>query len=224
MQKDYVATLYNEAERPITTYPVQLASYLIERFKIPKNSLLLDVGCGRGDFSLGFMKNGLRVEGVDISDFAKKDLKKNGITLYMNDIIHDSWLFPDNYADVIFSKSVIEHIHDPNNFMKESYRVLKPGGRIIVMTPDWETVYKIFYDGHSHVQPYTKRGLKDLLRISGFRDIQTEQFYQLPIIWKYSFLKFFSSFLRRIMTPNTEIKNKFIRWSLELMCLGTGIK
>lgn len=224
MRQDYVATLYNEEERPKTTYPLLCTRYLVDRFLILPNSLLLDIGCGRGDFARGFLECGLRVEGVDISVFSIKENTNSGVTIKKANVFESRWPFPDNYADVIFSKSVIEHIHNPEIFMNETYRVLKPGGRIITMTPDWETCHTSFYNDFSHVQPYTVRGLRDLLRMSNFHDVITEQFYQLPIIWQYPMLKIVSSVLRRVLTPDPSINNKFIRWSLELMCLGTGIK
>lgn len=224
MQKDYVATIYDEKERPKTIYPFLLARYLVDRFSIPAGSLLLDVGCGRGDFTFGFHENGLKTEGLDISEFSAQEFSKNKMKIYVTDIFYDPWPIPDNYADVVFSKSVLEHIHNPDHFMRETYRILKPGGRIITMTPDWETGYRIFYDDHTHVQPYTKRGLRDLLKMFNFHKVAVEQFYQLPVIWKYPVLKTISCTLRCIMPPNSNIKNKFIRWSLDLMCLGTGVK
>ena len=47
-QRDYVAVTYNEKDRPFTQYPDKLARYLSSRYKLPKGSKLLDLGCGRG--------------------------------------------------------------------------------------------------------------------------------------------------------------------------------
>ena len=44
--KNYNSTIYNEKERPVTTYPDELAKYLVERFHIKKGSKVLDNGCG----------------------------------------------------------------------------------------------------------------------------------------------------------------------------------
>ena len=55
--------------------------------------------------------------------------------------------------DVIYSKSVIEHFYYPEKILKEAYRVLKPGGIIITLTPDWEFIYKSFYEDFTHRTP-----------------------------------------------------------------------
>ncbi|QQG45427.1 MAG: class I SAM-dependent methyltransferase [Candidatus Sungiibacteriota bacterium] len=224
MKQDYVQTIYNEKVRPKTSYPKKLTKYLIDRFRIPGGSLLLDVGCGRGDFTLGFKENGLEVEGLDSSDFSVSELGRSGIRVSKIDFSRNRWPFSDNSFDVVFSKSVIEHLPNPENFICESYRILRPGGRIITMTPDWKTGLRIFYDDYTHVHPYTTAGLRDLLLLFSFRQVSSEQFYQLPVIWKLPFLKIISWVLRRIMYPSSDINIKFIRWSLDLMVLGSGIK
>ena len=92
------------------------------------------------------------------------------------------------------------------------------------MTPDWKSQRHIFYDDFTHVHPYTQISLKDMLKIYNFQNVETETFYQLPVLWKYPWLKIFSKCLQ-IFGPVKKIyKNKFIRWSRELMILGTGIK
>ena len=108
--------------------------------------------------------------------------------------------------------------------LKESYRVLKQGGRIISMVPDWHTCMYIYYDDHTHVQPYTKTGLRDCLRIYGFKNVESEQFYQLPIVWKYPCVKIICRFLRLLGPVKKVNKNKFYRFSRELILLASGIK
>ena len=54
------------------------------------------------------------------------------------------------------------------------------------MVPDWQSCMFIYYDDFTHVQPYTVTGLRDALRMFGFRDVESELFYQLPVVWKYN--------------------------------------
>jgi len=120
--KDYIKIVYNEHERPITKYPEQLTEYLFYRFKMKKGDKLLDNGCGRGDFLFGFAIQGLECYGTDISGYLKEiDLK--GVKFFLCDIEKEKLPFDDNFFDIVFTKSVIEHFYDPNNFMKECYRV-----------------------------------------------------------------------------------------------------
>ena len=69
-KSDYVNIVYNEKDKPYTTYPSIFIKFLISKYKISKNSNILELGCGRGEFLNQFIKNGLKGHGVDLSDFA----------------------------------------------------------------------------------------------------------------------------------------------------------
>ena len=72
------------------------------------------------------------------------------------DLENESIPYSDNTFDFIYSKSVIEHVRNADNFVSESYRVLKPGGIAVFMTPDWGTQYKTFWDDYTHVILFNK--------------------------------------------------------------------
>jgi len=188
-----------------------------------KGDKLLDIGCGRGDFTRAFKDLGLDVTGIDREKGDKAVL--DGIDVRLSDDFeNNAFPFEDNSFDIVFSKSVIEHVGKPNNFMRETHRVLKPGGRVVTMTPDWHSQMYIFYDDPTHLHPYTCTGLKDLLAMYGFKEIKAELFYQLPVVWKYPFMKIVCLGLQLLGPVKKIYKNKLIRWSRELMILGTGIK
>ena len=218
----YLKIIYNQEKRPITKYPSQLANLFFSRFNMKKGDTFLDIGCGRGDFLRGFKELGLGVFGIDSERSNSETLKD--IDVKILDIEEAPFPFEKETFDFVFSKSVIEHLWNPDNFIKESYRVLKPGGRIIVMTPDWVSQRIIFYDDFTHVHPYTKTSIDDFLKIYNFKKVEAEIFYQLPILWKYSLLKKLSKVFQVLGPVKKIYKNKFIRWSRELMILGTGIK
>lgn len=187
-----------------------------------KGYKLLDVGCGRGDFLKGFQDLELDVCGLDNEKSHSQMLK--GIEVRYANIENEPFPFDSQMLDVVFSKSVIEHLFDPENFMRECYRVLKSGGRVIIMTPDWISQIKIFFDDYTHRQPYSVSTVKDILNIFGFKEVSSELFYQLPILWKYAVLKILSRILRLFVPVTTKSRIRFVRWSVELMILGTGIK
>lgn len=219
---EYLNVVYNEKDKPYTEYPFQLCQYLFQRFNMEKGEKLLDIGCGRGDFSKGFKGAGLEVSCMDLEESNSEILK--GLEVKKLNFESDNFPFNNETFDIVFSKSVIEHLKNPENFIKESRRVLKPGGKIIIMTPDWQSSYLIFYNDYTHFHPYTELGIEDLLKIYGFKEIKTEKFYQLPILWKYPWLKIFSRILQFLGPVKRIYKNKFIRWSRELMILGYGEK
>ena len=80
--------------------------------------------------------------GIYISSFAGSNLK--GINIKTGDFDKDKLPYEDNFFDIIYSKSLMEHLSNPENFLEEAYRILKPGGKIICMIPDWEANYKIY--------------------------------------------------------------------------------
>ena len=68
---NYVDVIYNPNVKPFTNYPAKLINYLSKRYKLVKNSTLLELGCGRGEFLKEFIDHGMIGYGVDISDYAK---------------------------------------------------------------------------------------------------------------------------------------------------------
>ena len=70
--------------------------------------------------------------------------------------------------------------------------------------------------------PYTKYSLLDAYKIFGFNGSKAELFRQLPIVWKYPFLNYFCYLISPFIPVRT--KNKFFRWSRELMVIGWGLK
>lgn len=228
MQKDYVSVIYDEKRVPKTDYPVKLATYLSRRFDIEKGDKLLEIGCGRGEFLKAFANLGINSYGVDISDYCAKNKVSSKVACV--DISKNKFPYENNSFDCVYHKSLIEHFYSPEHIMKETYRVLKPGGKIIVLTPDWVSQMKVFYEDFTHCRPYDKQSLHDALNICGFSDVHTKLFYQLPAVWKYPFLKMLSCIIRMIFSTKaarkiTQITGiQFFRWSVELMILGYGKK
>jgi ubiquinone/menaquinone biosynthesis C-methylase UbiE len=226
--KDYVSVVYDEKRTPKTDYPGRLIRYLIDRFGIPLGSKLLEIGCGRGEFLEFFQRAGLDCYGVDLSDYCKKNT--TGLKVDCLDVAKENLPYSDDYFDVVYHKSVLEHLYSPDRIMQETYRVLKPGGRIIVLTPDWLSQMKTFYEDFTHCRPYTKSALQDVLGVYGFSDVHVELFYQYPAIWKYPVIKAISKLLQLLIsTPMARkltalTKIKYFRWSVELMVLGYGKK
>jgi ubiquinone/menaquinone biosynthesis C-methylase UbiE len=224
--KKYLNVVYNEKAKPYTKYPLQLCRYLFERYGMRAGDKILDIGCGRGDFSRGFKDLGLKVSCLD-KDVSLSGLRKElleGIELKQADLERDKFPYSDESFDFVFSKSVLEHLANPEHFVSESRRVLKNGGREIIMVPDWQSQIYVFYNDYTHLRPYVPNGVSDLLKIHDFKNVQAELFYQLPALWEHPWLKVFARLLQ-VLGPVKKIhKNKAMRWSRELMILGSGIK
>jgi len=180
---NYIELSYPDSEYAINQYPQQLCNHLSLRF-FTSPGCLLDIGSGRGNALVGFMRNGLAVKGVDIDP-----ISLSNVDIQKCDLEKDKLPFEDNTFDYIYSKSVIEHISNTQHFVKEIYRVLKPNGVVVCLTPDWKTDYKMFWDDPTHVKPFTKKGFRKAFELEDFTDIKCERFYQLPFLWKHPSFK-----------------------------------
>lgn len=222
----YVNTIYNEEKVNFTQYPNKLIKYIVQRFKLNSNSKVLELGPGRGEFLNEFQKLGFDTYGVDQSLYAKE---KYGLKITQVDIAKKPLPYESNYFDYIYSKSFVEHFYYPDEVLTEAMRVLKPGGKIITLTPEWNFIYKSFYEDFTHRTPFTKMSLEDMLKIIGFKKIHVESFKQLPILWNENIIikNVFSlfSFITRITVPDFfRMKNKWIRFSKEIMILSIAEK
>ena len=225
---DYLNIIYDQKSHPKTSYPEKLVKYLFNSFKMQKGQIFLEPGCGRGEFLNEFYKLGLKCHGIDLSQHAGSMLDKKVDVIKGFDLENDKWPYPDNFFDIIYSKSIIEHFYYPDKIFEEAHRVLKPGGIIITLTPEWKYIYKSFYDDHTHRVPFTKSSLGDILKLHNFKQIHVESFIQLPIIFNmniFSPLIKLCSVITRILFPDfLRMKYKWVRFSKEIMLLAIARK
>jgi ubiquinone/menaquinone biosynthesis C-methylase UbiE len=220
--RDYVSVQYDPSLRPITSYPDKLAKRLCELHRIPHGAKLLEVGAGRPDVLNGFKRQGLQVFGCDISPASKEACEKDKIPFKLVDFVKHALPYKDNSFDVVYSKSVIEHMPEVLEFVTECRRVLKPGGIFLALTPDWNANYKTFFDDFTHVRPMTRRSMRLILGVADFDSVDSYRFRQLPITWRSSFVNGICACIAPFVPANT--RRPFFRWSRELMLVGTGKK
>jgi len=232
---NYLETIYFTEEYGKDKYPQKLCNYIYEKYfenYISKNNIktpkLLDVGSGKGNHLVGFSRLGMEVCGIDERDECLKILKD--FDIQECDIEREKFPFKDNFFDFVFSKSVLEHVENTDNFLKESLRVLKPGGIAIMLTPDWKSQINFFWDDYTHVKAFTRKSLQNAMKINGFSKVECSYFLQLPFIWKHPFLTFVTKMIS-LLPDSLKWKDKeesqprkLIRFSKEKMLLAIGIK
>jgi len=226
----YLDVTYAPDKAPRTSYPGQLAQWLVDTAYRGKGRLL-DVGCGRGEYLEAFHQAGMNVAGVDISPAAPRYAAPHHVEVI--DFESGKLPFPEGSFDFLFSKSVIEHIREPASLLGEVHRVLKPGGTAVIMTPSWEyTYWGPFYIDHTHVTPFTKMSLDEILTMSGFQTPAVSYFRQLPFLWKNPALNWVARVISALPIPYRPIHaapwpdelNKLIRFSKEVMLLAIARK
>lgn len=103
-------------------------------FRMFKGKKVLEIGCGSGNDALKFVLNGAKYIGIDLTDKAvtatKKKIKNQGLVYKMNAEFID---YPDNHFDLVYSFGVIHHSINPDNILREAYRVIKPRGYLCIM-------------------------------------------------------------------------------------------
>lgn len=223
MTKDYLSVSYDENKTPFTNYPAKLSNYIVKKYDFGKDSKLIEFGSGRCEIAKNFKISGLQVTCIDNSIEAKNYAEKNLLN-FINHDLNSKVPFPlqDSSFDIVFCKSLIEHLENPEFFIKECFRVLKVGGKILILTPDWEANYKIFFDDFTHIKPFTKISLSQLLETYNFSNISVIRFRQLPLTWNSKYINLISKIIAPISPIRSKIK--FIRWSKELMLMGFATK
>ncbi len=100
-----------------------------------KGGKALDVGCGVGQVVARLMSGGADAYGLDVSAPNIKRAQKVSTNCKLYD--GGRFPFPDNYFDSAGALNVLEHVEEPEAFLSEIARVTKPGGRVVVSSPNF---------------------------------------------------------------------------------------
>lgn len=140
-------------DRVLTTYARLLDMFAAEKLQ----GKFLDTGAADKGFEKVCRIHDIECESIDIDmgvDFEK-----------------DGFPYDDRSFRYVNSNSVIEHLRNPGNYLREVYRVLEDDGFFILVTPHWPYAYKEFYDSFTHYQPYSYKSLNNLLAAYNFKTI-----------------------------------------------------
>jgi SAM-dependent methyltransferase len=143
----------------------EICRYLEARF-IPSGATILDAGTGYGDF-INHVRARRKVA-LDLSAAAAAHLAPD-----VEFHAHSCTAMPEFAAgtfDVVFASNVLEHLtrEEVRAFLDEARRVLRPGGRLILVQPNFRYCAAQYFDDYTHVQIFTHVGLSDLLASLGF--------------------------------------------------------
>ncbi len=103
---------------------------------LPKDGKVVEAGCGLSQYVLGLKARGYDVEGIDFDQNTVEMVRELFPDLPIWQADARNMDVPDNHYSGYISLGVIEHLPEgPDAFIKEAYRVLKPGGRAIFTVP-----------------------------------------------------------------------------------------
>jgi len=141
---------------------------------IVKNTRLLDIGCGSGQFLHEMKSFGVQTYGVEPGVFPDENSKQNGLDIFCGNLLDAQ--YPDARFDIVTMNHVLEHVHNPREILCEIRRILKPGGRFIVAVPNTRSLaFRLFgknwyqLDTPRHLVMYSDHILASMLGQTGFK-------------------------------------------------------
>ena len=167
-----------------------------------------------GEFLHGFSQLGFDAVGFDRSRPAQPRFSE---PVVVGDYEQQGLPFEDGQFQVVFNKSVFEHVRDISPLLRECHRVMEAQGRLVTLVPDWMAQWRHFYDDWTHVRPFTLTGLRECIQSHGFEVKEAIRFRQLPLLWDHPYLSPLSD--AAALLPNAFKRSKFVRFSKEWMLL-----
>ncbi len=163
------------------------AAHRVHQYR--RRGRLLDVGTGFGFFPAEMKDKGWEAAGVEISkkaiDYARDAL---GLTIFPGPL--ERVAFPDGDFDAVTAFYVIEHLSHPMTFLKECWRILKPGGLLLLRYPHTTPIKNFLrflgiknrlYDLPAHLSDFSPGVIQQCLESIGFEKCQhTIGGYTLP--------------------------------------------
>jgi 2-polyprenyl-3-methyl-5-hydroxy-6-metoxy-1,4-benzoquinol methylase len=138
---------------------------------------ILDVGCGSGELLARMQAFGWRTEGIDVDPAAVAVARGRGLSVHTGSLHERN--FPDAGFDAVVMSHVIEHVHQPRELLAEVRRIVKPGGRMVIATPNASSLgHRMmraawpFLDPPRHLQIFTPPALEATVRAAGFEEVR----------------------------------------------------
>lgn len=128
--------------------------------KNEKTIIILDDGCGTGE-NLKLLAHYGKAQGVDISGLAVSFCRNKGFT-DVKKINAASLPFEDQKFHLILLSHVLEHVKSDLQVLKEAKRVLKKGGRILILSPAFSLLWSRHDELLKHLRRYKYSDIKNL--------------------------------------------------------------
>ena len=161
---------------------------------LPADAKILDVGCGDG-FHLNLLrqygKKTWTLEGIDLDKRAIEMAEKSGLVVHQGSV--ESIDLPLNTYDLAFTIQTIEHVEKPDEVLKGIHRLLKPGGKLLIVTDNTDSVDFKFFKNHywggyhfpRHWNLFNGKSLTKLAAKTGY-EVERVATQVSPVNWVYT--------------------------------------
>lgn len=157
---------------------------------------VIDLGCGTAPYKELILKQANEYIGVD---WKNSFHDQRNVDVFAD--ISKELPFPDDYADMVTAFQVMEHLEDPQKFLSESHRILRPEGQLVLTVPFMWHVHEAPYDFFR----YTRYGLNHLLTKVGFQAADIKEntgFWQTWVLmFNYHTVRFNRGLLKVFFVP-----------------------
>lgn len=160
----------------------EIQSVYVPYLKINGGGIVLDIGCGRGEFLELMMDNGIAASGVDSYEPFVHYCNERGFTVQLSDALTHLYALEDCSLGGIFMSQVVEHLSNDyiNVLVTTAYKKLKPGCYFILETPNPDCLAAVseFNIDMSHIKPVHYKALEFLFKEANYSSVEryhTEQ-------------------------------------------------
>jgi SAM-dependent methyltransferase len=161
---------------------------------LPADARIIDVGCGDGfhlDLLREFGPSSWRLEGVDLDERAAAMARRRGLTVHLGTV--QDLPLPRASYDFALMIQTIEHVISPPEVLSAVCALLKPGGRLLIVTDNTDSLdFTVFKSRHwggyhfpRHLNLFNKRALSRLASNCGFA-VDAIRTIVSPVNWTYS--------------------------------------
>jgi len=154
---------------------------VLRRVALQPGAEILDAGCGSGRNMVDLARLGT-VTGAEIADVSVARARDRGVGEVVQCSITEL-PFPDAQFDLAVSFDVVEHIEDQLQALSELYRVVRPGGTLVVTVPAYQWLWSEHDVINHHQRRYTARTLRAPAAQVGWKQVRTTYFngFLLPL-------------------------------------------
>lgn len=167
---------------------------------------VLDAGCGDGSLTVALARKGYAMSAVDASRLCIERLLSRPVPNSPSIIAGLSYLsslpFPGQSFDGVVSGEVFEHLDDDEAAANDVFRVLKPGGILLMTVPADPSLWSIEDEWAGHKRRYRPQGLRDLFEGAGFK-VEKLHHWGWPVIYLYD-RYLFRAWLKTRSDPDRE--------------------
>jgi SAM-dependent methyltransferase len=204
----------------------QLFGKIINSLVLPQNANILDIGSSTGTNLRMLADLGqTNMKGLDMSPEAKDFCAEKGLAEVLLGGIRNI-PYEDNSVDLALATDVIEHVDEDDLALIEIFRILKPGGYLLLTVPAFQGLWGIQDDVSQHKRRYRKKGFNDLVKSTGFKIEKSYYFNYIlfvPIWITRVLLKIFRPSLRAETDINSKLINSILLKIFTADILSAGI-